>query len=69
MGDKKEDKVTVKTGPSIGIFGLMFLIFMVLKLTGHIGWSWFWVTAPLWMPISFMVLILLIIFVAFIIKS
>jgi hypothetical protein len=32
----------------IGFFGLMFLIFMTLKLTGYITWSWWWVTAPLW---------------------
>lgn len=33
---------------SRGIFGLLFLIFLVLKLTGVIDWSWWWVTAPLW---------------------
>jgi hypothetical protein len=32
----------------IGLFGAMFLVFLVLKLTGHIDWSWWWVTAPLW---------------------
>jgi hypothetical protein len=32
----------------VGLFGLMFLIFMTLKLTGYITWSWWWVTAPLW---------------------
>lgn len=26
----------------------LFLIFLVLKLVGVIGWSWWWVTAPLW---------------------
>lgn len=32
----------------VGFLGLMFLIFMTLKLTGYITWSWWWVTAPLW---------------------
>ena len=32
----------------VGFFGLMFLIFMTLKLTSVIDWSWWWVTAPLW---------------------
>lgn len=32
----------------VGPLGLMFLIFMTLKLTGFINWSWWWVTAPLW---------------------
>jgi hypothetical protein len=33
---------------SIGLGPLMFLLFLGLKLTGHIDWSWWWVTAPLW---------------------
>ncbi len=32
----------------IGVFGVLFLIFLVLKLTGVIAWSWWWVTCPLW---------------------
>lgn len=32
----------------IGFAGLLFLVFLVLKLTGVIAWSWWWVTAPLW---------------------
>ena len=28
--------------------GLLFIVFLVLKLTGVINWSWWWVTAPLW---------------------
>jgi hypothetical protein len=35
----------------IGIGMILFLIFMTLKLTGFINWSWWWVTAPLWIPI------------------
>lgn len=27
---------------------LLGILFVVLKLTGHIGWSWWWVTAPFW---------------------
>lgn len=28
--------------------GLLFVLFVALKLTGVIAWSWWWVTAPLW---------------------
>jgi hypothetical protein len=35
----------------IGIGMILFLIFMTLKLTNYITWSWWWVTAPLWIPI------------------
>ena len=30
---------------------ILFLVFLVLKLTNVIDWSWWWVTAPLWIPI------------------
>lgn len=37
----------------IGFFGLVFIVFLVMKLAG-IGvvanWSWWWVTSPLWLP-------------------
>lgn len=32
----------------IGFFGLLGIVFITLKLTGVIDWSWWWVTAPLW---------------------
>jgi hypothetical protein len=41
----------------IGISTILFLIFMTLKLTSHITWSWWWVTAPLWIPVLAAVLI------------
>lgn len=32
----------------IGVLGLLGVAFVVLKLTGVINWSWWWVTAPFW---------------------
>lgn len=32
----------------IGFLHLLTLAFIVLKLTGYIGWSWLWVLSPLW---------------------
>lgn len=31
----------------IGFAGLLTIAFIVLKLTGFINWSWFWVLSPL----------------------
>lgn len=28
----------------------MFCTFAILRITGDIAWSWWWVTAPLWLP-------------------
>jgi len=30
---------------------ILGLIFITLKLTGHITWSWWWVLAPFWIPV------------------
>jgi hypothetical protein len=45
------------------IFGILGLIFITLKLTGHITWSWLWVLSPFWIPISIGLLIGLIVFI------
>jgi len=35
----------------IGLGGMVFVVFLVLKLCKVIAWSWWWVTAPLWIPV------------------
>lgn len=35
------------------------LIFITLKLTDHIDWSWWLVLGPLWMPIAFVISVIL----------
>ena len=42
----RNSSTTSKTGT--GFLGLLTLLFIALKLTGVIAWSWLWVLAPLW---------------------
>ena len=35
----------------IGFPGLLTLIFITLKLTGFINWSWLWVLSPIWLSL------------------
>ena len=44
-------------GISLGT--ILFIVFLVLKLTEVIDWSWWWVTAPLWIPIGLSILFVL----------
>lgn len=44
----------------IGVPGLLVVAFIVLKLTGHITWSWWWVLSPAWIPVSTVILTLVI---------
>jgi len=41
-----------KSSNGLGFGTVLFLIFMTLKLTNTIDWSWWWVTSPLWIPIA-----------------
>lgn len=36
----------------VGFCGALAITFIVLRLCGVIQWSWLWVLAPLWIPIS-----------------
>jgi len=47
----------------IGICGMLFILFLALKLTGYITWSWWWITAPLWIPVAVVAAILLTVLV------
>ena len=40
----------VRSGGGMGFLSILTLIFIVLKLTGNIDWSWWWVLSPLWIP-------------------
>jgi hypothetical protein len=44
----------------IGFFGLLTILFVALKLTGYIDWSWWWVLAPIWGPMAFGILVILL---------
>lgn len=43
----------------IGFGGLLTIVFIVLKLIGVIGWSWWWVLSPIW--ISVVIVLLLVV--------
>ena len=43
--------------------GFLTLIFITLKLCHVIDWSWVWVLAPLWIPLSIVLAIAIIVFV------
>ncbi|MCM1221186.1 MAG: hypothetical protein NC548_42570 [Lachnospiraceae bacterium] len=44
---------TEKTEGGVSILFLLFVIFLVLKLTNTITWSWWIVTLPLWIGFAF----------------
>lgn len=41
----------------IGFFGLLTIVFIVLKLTGYIDWSWWWVLSPILISVGLFITI------------
>ena len=46
----------------IGFFGLLTIVFVILRLTEVITWSWWWVLAPLWIPMALSTIVVVIVF-------
>ena len=56
-----DNKSNGRTG--IGFTGALQLLFIALKLTGVINWSWLWVLSPTWISLVIVVICLIIIFI------
>lgn len=48
-------------GGGITFLGLLTIVFIVLKLTKVVSWSWLWVLSPLWIPAAIIVVAVVII--------
>ncbi len=51
----------------IGFVGLLTIVFITLKLTNVIDWSWWWVLSPIWITAAIILLFLIIGFIIFVI--
>ena len=56
-GTMPESKSTTHGG--VGFLGLLTILFIALKLTGYINWSWWWILAPSWIPLSIALVVIL----------
>ncbi len=52
MSSKRSSENNLSSGT-----GLIFIVFLVLKLTDTIDWSWWWVFAPFWIPIGLVIIL------------
>lgn len=53
----------------IGFTGLLAIVFIVLKLCNVIDWSWWWVTAPIWIPVAIGIAILVFVGLVLVVKE
>lgn len=45
----------------LGLCDVLVVVFIVLKLIGVIDWSWWWVLAPVWIPVIIVVIAYIVI--------
>lgn len=49
----------------ISLLGVLTIVFIVLKLTHVITWTWWWVLAPLWIPFLILTVLLAMAFIIY----
>ena len=45
-------------GRSLGFSAVLFIVFLILKLTNIIDWRWIWVFSPLWIVAALVALVI-----------
>lgn len=55
------------TSNGIGFAGLLTILFIALKLTHYIDWSWWWILSPLWISAGVVIIVLLVILIVYIV--
>jgi hypothetical protein len=48
---------------SISFTEALAIVFIILKLTGVIAWSWWWVLSPIWIPIAIVLGIIVLVLI------
>lgn len=62
-------KESSSSSTGIGFTGLLTIVFIVLKLTGYIAWSWWWVLSPIWISVVLVVVIFIVLILLSILKN
>ena len=65
--DDEESTLITRACASVcgGIIWLLGILFLILKLTNVINWSWWWVLSPIWIPMTLAVLLLIILLIIY----
>ena len=51
-----------KSNGGIGFSTLLTLMFIFLKLTGQIDWSWLWVLSPIWITMILVFVLIVVVY-------
>jgi len=51
-----DNKISISTD----IIDWLGILFIALKLTGYINWSWVWVLSPIWIQLILIIILVII---------
>ncbi|MFW6377528.1 MAG: hypothetical protein ACOCZ5_02670, partial [bacterium] len=57
------------TSGGIGFIGLLTILFIGLKLTNYIDWSWWWILSPLWISAGIGIIFIIIAVIVLVIAN
>jgi len=60
------NEIIIKSG-GVSFTGLLTIVFIILKLTGFITWSWIWVLCPLWVGLVIFTVLLVVFLICFLV--
>ena len=52
-------------GVGLKLEGVLLIVFITLKLTGLIDWSWWWVLSPIWIMLAMILLGIIVLEIIF----
>lgn len=60
--NKNMGKKTPSPATGLSLPVVVFVVFLILKLTNLVTWSWWWITSPLWIVAALVVVLAVISF-------
>ncbi len=66
---KYSSKKEKSGGSGVGVSTVLQIVFIVLKLTNLIDWSWWWVWSPTWISIILFISLLFVFFLIDVIRA
>jgi len=67
---RRRSQMSSSSSSGIGFSGLLTVLFIGLKLTGHITWPWIWVLSPLWISATIAIIVIaLFLFFAYLLSK
>lgn len=60
---------TNNSSGGVDFSSLLAVLFIGLKLTGYISWSWWWVLSPLWISFTILAVFMVIAFIVVFVKE